>query len=213
MQSFIRKCLEKAHEYQYSSLAFPALGTGNLSFPSKVVAEIAKETIEEFEGAHETTTIKTIAFIIYVKDEDTFKVFQDILETKKINEKRESIELTGETLQWLCVYGDKDDVTRTMNELNEYFQAGILKVQKSSLKEPEVQEMIDRGSDVQAELNPNKSVSMMAESDDTKCCLIAKFSDRSLLYESPSLKNITLKTLICPYKKEYEALLIFNSCK
>lgn len=55
--------------------------------------------------------------------------------------------------------------------------------------------------------------SMMAESDDTKCCLIAKFSDRSLLYESPSLKNITLKTLICPYKKEYEALLIFNSCK
>lgn len=76
MQSFIRKCLEKAHEYQYSSLAFPALGTGNLSFPSKVVAEIAKETIEEFEGAHETTTIKTIAFIIYVKDEDTFKVLR-----------------------------------------------------------------------------------------------------------------------------------------
>lgn len=74
METFVTSCLEKANEYQFSSLAFPALGTGNLNFPPDVVAKLIKETVRQFEVNNPKHSVSKIVFIIYFKDDKILKV-------------------------------------------------------------------------------------------------------------------------------------------
>ena len=74
MQKFVSRCLEKADEHNFAALAFPALGTGNLKFQSNFVANIIKETVEKYCNDNPNTTIRKIVFVIYHKDEMTYKV-------------------------------------------------------------------------------------------------------------------------------------------
>ena len=74
MQIFVWRCLVKADENKFSTLAFPALGAGALAFPPDMVAKIMKETVNNFEKSHPDTTLRKIVFVIYYTDKDIFKV-------------------------------------------------------------------------------------------------------------------------------------------
>ena len=57
-----------------TSIAFPAIGTGNLGYPRDFVAQAMYEQVNRFSVTHPTTTLKSVSFIVYDQDRDTIKV-------------------------------------------------------------------------------------------------------------------------------------------
>ena len=87
LENIIRKCLEEADRCKANSIAFPALGAGNLAYPSHVVARIMVGTVATYIKTHEaTTSLETIKLVIYMQD--TYKEFQDALSGKPPKSKK-----------------------------------------------------------------------------------------------------------------------------
>ena len=79
--------MEEADKCNATSIAFPALGAGNLSYPSHVVARIMVGTVATYIKTHEaTTSLETIKLVIYMPD--TYKEFQDALSGKPPKSKK-----------------------------------------------------------------------------------------------------------------------------
>ena len=67
-----------------TSVAFPALGAGNFSFPSDVVAKIMVREISSFISSKKTTTLTAVHLVIFMKD--IHQAFQKELAASKIND-------------------------------------------------------------------------------------------------------------------------------
>ena len=68
----VSECLQNAAKNKYKSIAFPAIGTGNLGFDKKEVAWIMAHAV--FDFAHNCQTEIDVMFIIYPTDDQTYKV-------------------------------------------------------------------------------------------------------------------------------------------
>ena len=78
MQGIIQKCLETCDKLRLSTIAFPALGAGNLKFPPTVVADIMVNTIAGYLKANRSVThIKTVKLVIFM--DDTYAEFDKLL--------------------------------------------------------------------------------------------------------------------------------------
>jgi len=65
----IEQCLQEADKCQATSIAFPALGAGNLHYPPDVVAKIMVETIATYIKAHDgITSLETVKLVIFMSD-------------------------------------------------------------------------------------------------------------------------------------------------
>ena len=73
LNRFVTNCLYAAHERNYKSIAFPALGTGALDFPPDVVATEMMKMIEEFRNRYPHSTLSKIRIVIY-RDEGIYMV-------------------------------------------------------------------------------------------------------------------------------------------
>ena len=79
--------MEEADKCGATSIAFPALGAGNLGYPSHVVARIMVGTVATYIKTHQdTTSLETVILVIYMQD--TFKEFQDALSGKPMTSKK-----------------------------------------------------------------------------------------------------------------------------
>jgi poly [ADP-ribose] polymerase 10/14/15 len=74
LQKVMRKCLEEAHHQDCRSIAFPAIGTGNLGFPREVVAKEMFKVVKKFQKDFSKTSVQDIRFVIYQMDSHTFQV-------------------------------------------------------------------------------------------------------------------------------------------
>nr|KAG5698672.1 hypothetical protein BaRGS_022560 [Batillaria attramentaria] len=72
------KCLIQASNNQYTSLAFPALGTGNLNYPRDTVARVMFRVVREFEQAMPTTSLRSVRIVVYHKDAPTIQAFRQV---------------------------------------------------------------------------------------------------------------------------------------
>ncbi|VDI13260.1 Hypothetical predicted protein [Mytilus galloprovincialis] len=63
--SFVTKCLTEANKYGSESIAFPALGTGILKFPSDIAASIFIKATQDFLHSHPRTSITDIRVVVY----------------------------------------------------------------------------------------------------------------------------------------------------
>lgn len=61
----MKDCLTTASRYGTHSIAFPAIGTGELKFPSDISASILIDAIRDFLHHHPQTTISDIKIVIY----------------------------------------------------------------------------------------------------------------------------------------------------
>ncbi|KAJ4933699.1 hypothetical protein JOQ06_030523 [Pogonophryne albipinna] len=75
----VTDCLQNAAKNRYKSIAFPAIGTGNLGFDKKEVAAIMANAVVDF--AHYCQTEIDVMFIIYPSDDQTYKAFEDQMVT------------------------------------------------------------------------------------------------------------------------------------
>ena len=58
-----------------TSIAFPAIGSGNLGFPRRVVTEILFEEMTDFFNLFPNSAINDIRFVAYSKDQGTVGEF------------------------------------------------------------------------------------------------------------------------------------------
>ena len=79
LASCYRACLELAAEYELESVAFCCISTGEFHFPNELAAEIAVETVKEFQKKQ--TSVKKVIFNVF-KDTDR-RIYKRLLGTDK----------------------------------------------------------------------------------------------------------------------------------
>lgn len=68
----MRNCLIQATDDRMQTIAFPAIGTGNLKYPVEDVAETMINTVHEFSDKC-PTTLQSVFFVIF--DDKTLQVY------------------------------------------------------------------------------------------------------------------------------------------
>ena len=74
LSDLVITALKYATQQRYTSVALPAIGTGNLHFPSNVVAETMFNSAIEFSKADPATSVKDVRFILYGQNQPTIDV-------------------------------------------------------------------------------------------------------------------------------------------
>ncbi|KAK3598155.1 hypothetical protein CHS0354_013664 [Potamilus streckersoni] len=68
MKTFVKNCLKQADKTGFHSMAFPALGTGNLRFPADEVGKLILQCIQNFGKKRPKTSLKDIALVVFPSD-------------------------------------------------------------------------------------------------------------------------------------------------
>lgn len=68
LSEVVIKCLMEASNTGYTSLVFPALGTGLLEYPPHDTAHIMLEAIDGFQRANPSTSLRDVRIVVYKKD-------------------------------------------------------------------------------------------------------------------------------------------------
>ncbi|KAL5021578.1 hypothetical protein ScPMuIL_000733 [Solemya velum] len=84
MNKFIKSCLNETSQKGLTSIAFPALGSGNLGYPLKVVAEEMYRAVYEFQKENKHSSLTSVSFVIYPTNTETLKAFE--VEDKKFQQ-------------------------------------------------------------------------------------------------------------------------------
>ncbi|CAC5406004.1 PARP10_14_15 [Mytilus coruscus] len=74
---FVNNCLVAAEKDGYRSIAFPALGTGNLHYPCHLVAKYMFDIVEQFARNKQKTTLSYVYFVVYEKDAKVIQAFKE----------------------------------------------------------------------------------------------------------------------------------------
>ncbi|KAI8508653.1 positive regulation of interleukin-4-mediated signaling pathway [Branchiostoma belcheri] len=86
LRTMVHDLLELAHDDRYTSIAFPAMGTGNLKYPHDVAASCMYDEIWSFSQSNPGTTLKDVRIIVF--DQPTVQAFEtelrDIQGCKKL---------------------------------------------------------------------------------------------------------------------------------
>ena len=84
LRNIVQKCMKECTKPGVTSIAFPALGAGNLNFPSDVVAKIMIGEISSFLSSKKSTTLTAVHLVIFMKD--TYQAFQKELPVSSISD-------------------------------------------------------------------------------------------------------------------------------
>ncbi|XP_071793811.1 protein mono-ADP-ribosyltransferase PARP14-like isoform X2 [Asterias amurensis] len=76
LKKLVLELMVNASRNGMTSMAIPALGTGNLSYPPAVTARCMYEAAFEFSSQHPNGSLKDVRFVVYDKDTTTIKGFE-----------------------------------------------------------------------------------------------------------------------------------------
>lgn len=74
MSGIFKDCLNKAEDGGFTSISFPAMGTGNLHFPKDLAASLMLDQILEFSSTKQPKNLKKVVIILYSGDTQTIQV-------------------------------------------------------------------------------------------------------------------------------------------
>ncbi|XP_036907370.1 protein mono-ADP-ribosyltransferase PARP14 [Sturnira hondurensis] len=77
MEDIIRKCLETTENLSLKSIAFPAIGTGNLGFPKTIFAELIISEVFKFSSNNQPTSLQEVCFLLHPNDHENIQAFSD----------------------------------------------------------------------------------------------------------------------------------------
>uniref|UniRef100_G1Q873 Poly [ADP-ribose] polymerase n=1 Tax=Myotis lucifugus TaxID=59463 RepID=G1Q873_MYOLU len=77
MQDIIRNSLEMTENLSLNSIAFPAIGTGNLGFPKTVFAELIISEVFKFSSNSQPTALQEVCFVLHPSDHGNIQAFSD----------------------------------------------------------------------------------------------------------------------------------------
>jgi len=79
LRQLISKALTMASGDGLTSIAFPAVGTGHLQFPSDLVGRAMFEEVKSFSGSSPQTSVSSILFVVYDADTETLSVSRAVV--------------------------------------------------------------------------------------------------------------------------------------
>ncbi|XP_003941705.3 protein mono-ADP-ribosyltransferase PARP14 isoform X1 [Saimiri boliviensis] len=77
MQGIIRECLEITDGLSLKSIAFPAIGTGNLGFPKTIFAELIISEVFKFSSKNQLKSLQEVHFLVHPSDQENIQAFSD----------------------------------------------------------------------------------------------------------------------------------------
>ncbi|XP_078084308.1 protein mono-ADP-ribosyltransferase PARP14-like isoform X2 [Mustelus asterias] len=77
LRSIIKDCLRNTEAMRLNSIAFPAIGTGKLSFPKNLVAAFMFERVLKFSSKRNTQNLKNVHFVVHPDDVPTLQAMSD----------------------------------------------------------------------------------------------------------------------------------------
>ncbi|XP_036953428.1 protein mono-ADP-ribosyltransferase PARP14-like isoform X1 [Acanthopagrus latus] len=75
LKSLVRSCLDEAEQRKMASLSFPAIGTGNLSFPRDVVSRVLLQEIHSYSRRRTPRHLREVAIVVHPSDSQTVDRF------------------------------------------------------------------------------------------------------------------------------------------
>ncbi|XP_078684002.1 protein mono-ADP-ribosyltransferase PARP14-like isoform X2 [Branchiostoma floridae x Branchiostoma belcheri] len=81
LRTMVQECLESADNDGYTSIAFPAMGTGNLKYPRGLAASCMYDEILSFSQSNPGTTLKDVRIIVF--DQPTVQAFETELRVRQ----------------------------------------------------------------------------------------------------------------------------------
>ena len=67
-------CLAVADNKGCKSIAFPAMGTGQLGYPKDLVARHMYSSVDQFSLQNPSSSVTEVLFVLYIKDYQTIQV-------------------------------------------------------------------------------------------------------------------------------------------
>ncbi|XP_052266746.1 protein mono-ADP-ribosyltransferase PARP14-like isoform X2 [Dreissena polymorpha] len=78
LRDFMLECLRKADRHSKKSIVFTSMGTGGyLGYPRETVASLMYGTVVEFDSSYTATSLQEVNILLYSKDTDTVKAFEE----------------------------------------------------------------------------------------------------------------------------------------
>uniref|UniRef100_A0A8C6S2W1 Poly [ADP-ribose] polymerase n=1 Tax=Nannospalax galili TaxID=1026970 RepID=A0A8C6S2W1_NANGA len=77
MKNIITNCLKDTELLALQSIAFPAIGTGNLGFPKPVFAELIISQVLKFSRKNKLKTLREVQLLLHPKDHENIQAFSD----------------------------------------------------------------------------------------------------------------------------------------
>lgn len=74
MEDVIKECLTITENLSLKSIAFPAIGTGNLGFPKTVFAELIISEVFKFSSKYQPTALQEVCFLLHPNDLENIQV-------------------------------------------------------------------------------------------------------------------------------------------
>ncbi|XP_078683162.1 uncharacterized protein LOC144917223 [Branchiostoma floridae x Branchiostoma belcheri] len=94
LRTMVQELLELADDDRHTSIAFPAMGTGNLMYPHDVAASCMYDEIWSFSQSNPGTTLKDVRIIVF--DQPTVQAFEtELRDIQGVQEASESKTATG----------------------------------------------------------------------------------------------------------------------
>uniref|UniRef100_C3YS03 Poly [ADP-ribose] polymerase n=1 Tax=Branchiostoma floridae TaxID=7739 RepID=C3YS03_BRAFL len=81
LRTMVQDCLESADQGGYTSISFPAMGTGNLKYPRDVAASCMYDEILSFSQSNPGTTLQDVGIIVF--DQPTVQAFETELRVRQ----------------------------------------------------------------------------------------------------------------------------------
>ncbi|XP_046313880.1 protein mono-ADP-ribosyltransferase PARP14 [Marmota monax] len=83
MEDIIRECLKITEKLSLKSIAFPAIGTGNLGFPKTVFAELITSEVLKFSSKNQLKKLQKVYFMLHPSDHENIQAFSDEFARRK----------------------------------------------------------------------------------------------------------------------------------
>ncbi|XP_060593079.1 protein mono-ADP-ribosyltransferase PARP14-like isoform X3 [Ruditapes philippinarum] len=77
LHKLMKDCMDEAENQGKTSIAFPAIGTGNLGFPRDIVATEMFSAVSKFSNSNPSSSLREVSFIVYQKDFQTIQAFEN----------------------------------------------------------------------------------------------------------------------------------------
>lgn len=67
-------CLQEADKNGYTSISFPAMGTGAQRYPKDKVAKEMFKAVTKYSNNNPSASLRNVRFVIYTEDDETYEV-------------------------------------------------------------------------------------------------------------------------------------------
>ncbi|XP_067675632.1 protein mono-ADP-ribosyltransferase PARP14-like [Haliotis asinina] len=76
LRTLVTECLTEADSRGYTSIAFPALGTGRQGFPADIAADLMFSSVRTFLDTNAASPLQSVYFVVHPSDRAVFKAFK-----------------------------------------------------------------------------------------------------------------------------------------